>query len=60
MPKKPKVFRANVVIPPTLHKDLLDTLKKRHVIAAASGQDTPTTFSGWVREKAIETIAAFK
>lgn len=59
MPKKNK-DHAHIVIPYWLQRDLKAALKRRAEIAAASGQLTPTSFSGWVREKAQETVQAFK
>ena len=60
MPKKSPAFRTNVVIPRQLHKDVLLALSRRAKIAAQSGQTTPTTFSGFVREKAIDTVNSFR
>lgn len=59
MPKKNK-DHAHIVIPHWLQKDLRAALKRRAQLAAASGQITPTSFSGWVREKAVETVQQFR
>lgn len=58
MPKK-KTKKSNdrthIIIPAWQRKLLREALKRRAAIAAQSGQVTPTTFCGWVREQAAET-----
>lgn len=53
-------FRTNITCPKPLYRDLHKALKRRQVLDAAAGKESSTTVSAWFREKARETIAAYK
>jgi hypothetical protein len=58
MPKKKtkkNKDHAHILIPDWQLKLLREALKRRAAIAAKTGEVTPTSFSGWVREQAAET-----
>lgn len=56
---EPKV-RVNVLIPVAMKIALEKAIARRSAIAKSAGQLPATTLSGWLREKAQQTIAEFK
>lgn len=57
---KAKTARAQILMPKDLYRDLMRALKRRHAVDAVNGRESPTTLCGWVREKARETVAAYR
>ena len=58
--QKPRIARTNILLERTLYRQLMKALKRRHAIDAVNGRESPTTLCGWVREKARETVAAYR
>ena len=58
--QKSRIARTNILLPHDLYRDLLKALKRRHAIEAVNGRESATTLCGWVREKARETVAAYR
>ena len=52
--------RANIWLPLQIRYDLKIALEKRAALDKLTGRVSPTSLSAFVREKAIETIAAFR
>lgn len=57
---KSHTFRTQVSLPRKLHQDLKKSLIKRAAIAADKGEQREISFSAWVREQALATVAKYK
>lgn len=54
------ILRTNISLPETMHRDLKIALVRRAALSRNSAKMPALSVSGWVREKALETIASFK